>query len=148
MWQSWQQVIFIGLMNIKCHYSSVLCLIHLLHFQVCSTSGSVIPCLAAAPSKKSKKYFITSGGSSSTWNIALNRSSIYFWSVPWNQEKNGLGFQTYFHRYCALSHIAKGIILLLFRKYAVVLLVVLGLKNKETETVGNIVAFKGKRSCC
>lgn len=57
---------------------------HLLVFQMCRVSGSVMPRLSACSSRKSKKYLTARGGrSSGMLRMAWKRSSKNFWRVPW-----------------------------------------------------------------
>lgn len=61
----------------------------LLLFQVCTTSGSVMPCKRAWSSRKSNMYFIASGSAEprcAVLKIVSNRSSTNFWRVPCNEE--------------------------------------------------------------
>lgn len=61
---------------------------HLLVFQMCSVSGSVMPRLSACSSRKSKKYLTASGGrSAGMLRMAWKRSSKNFWRVPCGRQR-------------------------------------------------------------
>ena len=59
----------------------------LLHFHVCTTSGSIFRLyFRAASSRKSNRYFITGGMLLLAVSNVWKKSSMYFFNVPWNRK--------------------------------------------------------------
>ena len=60
----------------------------LLHFHVCTTSGSIFRLyFRAASSRKSNRYFITGGMLLFAVSNVWKKSSMYFFNVPWNRKR-------------------------------------------------------------